>query len=89
MTRVDLEYELVRILRTLPDVAREQVLQFAKSLQPGPTPPKPATDPVPAADSLLGSFHRFGIGLTDEELAQARREMWTNFPRDITDPTSP
>lgn len=89
MTQVDLEYELVRILRKLPEAARERILQFAKSLQADPIPPDHATSQDQAGESLLGSFRRFDIGLTDEELAQTRREMWANFPRDITDPTSP
>ena len=33
--------------------------------------------------SLLGLWADLDIHITEEDIAQARREMWGNFPRDI------
>lgn len=34
--------------------------------------------------SLRGLWADLNIRITDEDIAEARREMWGNFPRDIT-----
>ena len=33
--------------------------------------------------SLLGLWSDLNIHITEEDIAEARREMWGNFPRDI------
>jgi len=33
--------------------------------------------------SLLGLWADLNIHITEEDIAEARREMWGNFPRDI------
>jgi hypothetical protein len=34
--------------------------------------------------SLEGLLADFTVGITEEDIAQARREMWGNFPRAIS-----
>lgn len=85
MTQTDLEYELLKLVRGLPDEARAQILQFAKSLHSAHSPTDQAGT-TGLSTTLLGSFRCFGMTLTAEELAEARREMWANFPRDLAPP---
>lgn len=39
----------------------------------------PTTQPAPR-ESLYGLWR--GLNITDEDIAEARREMWGNFPRE-------
>ncbi len=36
----------------------------------------------PLRPSNLGSLAHLGITVTDEDIAEVRREMWANFPRE-------
>lgn len=38
--------------------------------------------PVTHRPSNLGSLAHLGITVTDEDIAEVRREMWANFPRE-------
>ncbi len=37
----------------------------------------------PPVKSILGSLEHLGIDITDEDIAEVRREMWANFPREL------
>lgn len=63
-----------KILSLTPDQQRE-VMDFVESL------PKEPSDPHPRR-SLMGLFSDLNIHITEEDIAQARREMWGNFPRE-------
>lgn len=63
-----------KILSLTPDQQRE-VMDFLESL------PKGASNPHPRR-SLMGLFSDLNIHITEEDIAQARREMWGNFPRE-------
>jgi hypothetical protein len=58
-------------LSGLPDEQQRKVLEFIETLEPSPTGSRP---------SLYGLFQ--GIETTEEEIAEARREMWSNVPRE-------
>lgn len=58
-------------LQTLPEDQQRQVLEFIERLPLQPAPPR---------TSLYGLFK--GFDTTEEEIAEARREMWGNFPRE-------
>lgn len=45
--------------------------------------PKAKDGPKKPRKSLLGLWADLDIHITEEDIAQARREMWGNFPRDI------
>ena len=63
-------------LRGLPPEKQKEVLEFVESLKPSGGPKKPLR-------SLEGLWADLDIDITEEDIAEARREMWGNFPRDI------
>lgn len=58
-------------LQTLPEEQQRKVLEFIEQLPAGPPQPRTA---------LYGMFR--GFDTTEEEIHEARREMWGNFPRE-------
>jgi hypothetical protein len=41
-------------------------------------------EPKEPLRSLRGLWKDLNIEITEEDIAEARREMWGNFPRDIS-----
>ena len=69
--------EMVREkLRELPPEKQKEVLAFVESLAPVEGTKEPLR-------SLEGLWADLDIDITEEDIAQARREMWGSFPRDI------
>lgn len=64
-------------LRTLSPAQQKEVLDLVESLSRTNGPRKPLR-------SLRGLWADLGIEITEEDIAEARREMWGNFPRDIS-----
>jgi hypothetical protein len=64
-------------LRGLPPDKQKQVLEFVDSLRPDGDTKKPLR-------SLEGLLEDLNVDITEEDIAAARREMWGNFPRDIS-----
>ena len=71
-----IEEMVLEKLRGLPPEKQKEVLEFVKSLKPVESPKKPLR-------SLEGLWADLDIDITEEDIAEARREMWGNFPRDI------
>lgn len=63
--------QIVLKVQTLPEDQLQQVLEFIDKLPPTPSPPRV---------ELYGLLK--GYDITDEEIAEARREMWGNSPGD-------
>ena len=63
-------------LRGLPPQKQEEVLALVSRLQE-----KSGNGP---RRSLLGLWSDPGVKLSEEDIAQARREMWGSFPRDVS-----
>ena len=63
-----------KILSLTPDQQRE-VMEFVETLEKGSSKPHPRR-------SLMGLFSDLNIHITEEDIAEARREMWGNFPRE-------
>jgi hypothetical protein len=63
-----------KILSLTPDQQRE-VMEFVETLQKEPPKPQPRR-------SLMGLFSDLNVHITEEDIAEARREMWGNFPRE-------
>lgn len=61
--------QVVLKLQTLPEEQQRQVLEFIEQLPPAPQQPR---------IGLYGLFQ--GFDTTEEEIAEARREMWGNSP---------
>ncbi len=72
-----IEEKVVQKLRELPPEKQKEVLALANSLQENNGSPG-------SLRSLEGLLEDLNIDFTDEDIAQARREMWGNFPRDIS-----
>jgi uncharacterized protein DUF2281 len=70
------EEQVLEKLRELPPERQKEVLEFVDSL----TEKDGATKPL---RSLEGLWADLDIHITEEDIAEARREMWGNFPRDI------
>ena len=71
------EERVLENLRDLPADKQKEVLDFVNFLREknGGTSPR---------RSLRGLWKDLNIEITEEDIAQARREMWRNFPRDIS-----
>ena len=63
-------------LRGLSPEKQKEVVEFLDSLKSDGGARKPL-------HSLEGIWEDLNIDITEEDIAQARREMWGNFPRDI------
>jgi EAL domain-containing protein (putative c-di-GMP-specific phosphodiesterase class I) len=71
-----IEQQVLEKLRDLPPEKQKEVLDFVDQLKESNGPKKPLK-------SLLGLWSDLNINITEEDIAEARREMWGNFPRDI------
>ena len=71
-----IEEMVLEKLRGLPPEKQREVLKFVESLKPDGDTKKPLR-------SLEGLLEDLNVDITEEDIAQARREMWGNFPRDI------
>jgi hypothetical protein len=72
-----IEEQVLEKLRELPPERQEKVLQFVDSLRDKNLAKKPLR-------SLRGLWKTLKIDITEEDIAQARRELWGNFPRNIS-----
>jgi hypothetical protein len=73
-----IEQQVLEKLRDLPPEKQQEVLDFVDSLkQKNGGPKKPRR-------SLLGLWADLNTHITEEDIAQARREMWGSFSRDIS-----
>jgi hypothetical protein len=71
-----IEQMVLKNLHGLPPGKQREVLQFVEGLRAGADSKKPLR-------SLEGFLEDLKVDVTEEDIAQARREMWGSFPRDI------
>lgn len=64
-------------LRGLPPEKQTKVLEFVESL-------KREAGSEKSLRSLEGLLEDLNIDITGDDIAQARREMWGNFPRELS-----
>ncbi len=64
-------------LRELPPDKQQAVLEFVESLQQNGAPAKPLK-------GFEGLLEKYNVQITEEDIAEAPREMWGNFPRDVS-----
>jgi len=69
-----IEESLLEAVQALPADKRQEVLDFAEFLRRKSQPQRPRK-------SLEGLWAGHGISISEEDIAEARREMWGNFPR--------
>jgi EAL domain-containing protein (putative c-di-GMP-specific phosphodiesterase class I) len=70
------EEKVLEKLRNLPPDKQEEVLEFVDQL-------KEKNGAKKSRRSLLGLWADLEVHITAEDIAQANREMWGNFPRDV------
>lgn len=70
-----IEQAIVENLRSLPLEKQQEVLNFVQSL-------KTQASPTVNRRSIKGLCADLGVHLTREDIAEARHEMWGNFPRE-------
>jgi hypothetical protein len=66
---------IIEKLRALPQEKHQEVLRFVESLHSKMRRKRPRR-------CLRGLWADLGITITEEDIAEARREMWGNFPRE-------
>jgi len=67
-----LEQAVLEKLRQLPPDKQQEVLQFAESLQ--------IQAVQPPLRSVKGLWSHLEEDITEDDLTQARQELWKNFP---------
>ena len=75
MAAPSIEEALIATLRELPPEKQREVLDFANFLAAKP----PARR---KAKSIRGLWKGMGVDISEEDIAEARKEMWGNFPRE-------
>ena len=73
---MSVEEAVVEKLRALPPERQQEVLDFVEFLAQRSIANRPRRN----AEGLWADL---GISVTDEDITQARREMWAGFPRDL------
>ena len=73
---MNLEEAVLERLRHLPVDKQQQLLDFAEFLYQKTTLKTPLR-------SVRGLCADLKVDISEEDISQARQEMWGNFPRDI------
>ena len=66
------EQEILDKLRTLPEIKKQEVVDFIEFLAQKNKPSTPRR-------SLLGALSHLNVHFTTEDLKEARREMWGEY----------
>ncbi len=74
---MNIEEQILEKFRELPAHKQQAVLDFVDFLRQKHASTQPRR-------SLGGLWADLGIEISEEDIAEARREMWGNFPRDIS-----
>jgi hypothetical protein len=74
---MSIEEVVIETLKDMPPDAKRRVLDFAESIR------RENHLPVLPRKNPQGLWADLGVDITEEDIAEARREMWGNFPRDI------
>lgn len=72
---MNLEQAVLEKLRELPPNQQQEVLDFAEFLQQKNFIKRPLK-------SVKGMWAHLDLDITEEDITQARKEMWGNFPRE-------
>lgn len=73
---VNLEQAILENLRQLPPEKQQELLDFAEFLRQKTAPKQPRR-------ILKGLWANLDIDITEEDIAEARQEMWGNFRREF------
>jgi hypothetical protein len=70
-----LEDTIIERVRRLPPEKQREVLDFTEFLGERAAPPR-------KGKSLYGLWADLNVDITEEQISEARKEMWGKFPRD-------
>jgi hypothetical protein len=73
---MSIELDILKGLKQLSPVRKQEVLDFVEFLR------KKEVSPSQPRKSLEGLWADTGTSITAEDIDEARREMWGNFPRE-------
>lgn len=73
---MSIERDVVEKLRNLPEEQQREVLEFVDSLK--------ANNGTKPRRSFRGLWKAFKIDLTEQDISNARREMWAKFSRNLS-----
>ena len=73
---MNIEQSVIEKLRLLPTEKQREALDFIEFLDQKHAPAKRPRR------NWVGSASELSVELTEEDIAEARREMWGNFPRE-------
>jgi hypothetical protein len=76
MEAINLEQQILGVIRALPVQQQHEVLDFAEFLH------QKAVE-KPSRLSLKGLCADLKLQITEADIDRARQEMWGNFPREI------
>jgi hypothetical protein len=68
------EEQLLEKIRRLPPEKQQEVVDFIEQNEQQAGAPKPHR-------RVGGALEHLGLHISGEEIDEARREMWSNFPR--------
>lgn len=75
---MQIEDEVIDALKALPSGEKLKVLEFTKSLRPE----KPSGEQNGQRRSVKGALSHLNIRFTENDLREARNEMWKGYTRD-------
>lgn len=76
MGTMNISEQIIEQLRQLPPGQQKEVLDFVESLR--------EKNGVGSRHTLRGLWKDLDVRVTEEEITEARREMWSKFPRDFS-----
>jgi hypothetical protein len=72
---MSIEQSVLEKIRTLPPDKQQEVLDFIEFLQHKRSARQPRR-------SLKGLWADLGVDITEEDIAEVRKAMWKDFPRE-------
>lgn len=72
---MNIEMTLLEKFRQLPIEKQQEVLDFTEFIQQKLAPKRPLK-------SIKGLWADLKVDITEEDIKEARQEMWGNFPRE-------
>ncbi|OQW92484.1 MAG: hypothetical protein BWK78_01575 [Thiotrichaceae bacterium IS1] len=80
---MNIEQAILNHLNKLPPDKQQEVLDFVEFLTTRIDHSQPPDDQKKPAPLSMGALAHLGVHITQEEIKEARREMWGNFPREV------
>jgi len=80
---MNIEQAILNNLNKLPLHKQQEVLDFVEFLTTRIDHSQPLDDQTKPPRLSMGALAHLGVQITQEEIKEARREMWGNFPKEV------